>query len=109
MTIVTMYQDKNQLYTGFEVSGHAGFAESGQDIICSAISILIINTINSIESFTEDFFSYEEDEDQGYMRFSLDETCSAATQLLLKSMVLGLSEIQKQHKSKYLKLKFEEV
>lgn len=108
MTIVTMYQDKSRQYTGFKIMGHSGYADAGEDIICSAISVLAINTINSIETFVTDIYSYEEDEALGYMKFSLENT-NHDTQLLLKSLVLGLSTIQKQYKSKYLKVKFEEV
>ena len=34
--------------------GHAGFAKRGKDIVCSAVSVLLINTVNSIKCFTED-------------------------------------------------------
>ena len=27
--------------------GHAGYAEEGQDIVCAAVSALVINTVNS--------------------------------------------------------------
>lgn len=60
MTTVTIYQTKNGIYKGFELSGHAGYAKNGADIVCAAISMLTTNTINSIETFTDDFFSYEE-------------------------------------------------
>ena len=63
MTTVTIYQTKNGIYKGFELSGHAGYAKSGADIVCAAISMLTTNTINSIETFTDDFFSYEENEE----------------------------------------------
>ena len=34
----------------FSVSGHAGFAESGGDIVCAAASVLIFTCINALES-----------------------------------------------------------
>ena len=39
------------------MQGHAGYAEPGQDIVCAAVSALVINTINAIEAFTEDDFA----------------------------------------------------
>ena len=33
--------------------------KSGQDIVCAAVSVLIINTVNSLEAFTEDEVSGE--------------------------------------------------
>ena len=103
-----MFFNDKQQYTGFEVNDHAAFSYAGKDIVCAGISILVINTINSIESFTDDFISYDVDEKTGYIRFSLDGEGSAESKVLLQAMVLGLSELEKQYK-KYLKLKFEEV
>ena len=28
--------------------------EEGQDIVCAAVSVLVINTVNAIEQFTDD-------------------------------------------------------
>ena len=108
MTMITIFVDNKQNYTGFEVSGHAGYAQAGEDIVCAAISVLVTTTINSIEEFTDDFFGYEEDEKSGYMSFTLEETSSAEAQLLLRSMVLGLSQISKQYDS-YCKMIIREV
>jgi uncharacterized protein YsxB (DUF464 family) len=54
MTHITFFKNSEKEITGFYSAGHAGYAESGSDIICSAISVLTINTINSIEAFTDD-------------------------------------------------------
>ncbi|MCI8624465.1 MAG: ribosomal-processing cysteine protease Prp [Provencibacterium sp.] len=38
-------------YRGFEVSGHAGYAEKGSDIVCAAVTTsvqLVINTITDV-------------------------------------------------------------
>ena len=52
---------------GFDVSGHAGYSEAGSDIVCAAVSALVINAVNSIEKFTEDETSCVSDEDTGMM------------------------------------------
>ncbi|MCQ4871882.1 ribosomal-processing cysteine protease Prp [Blautia producta] len=56
MTYITFYQDSDGVVTGFDTSRHAGYAKQGEDIICAAISALVINAVNSIEEFTEDAF-----------------------------------------------------
>ena len=33
----------NGRYSGFSCSGHAGYAESGSDIVCAAVSVLVIS------------------------------------------------------------------
>lgn len=35
-------------YTGFSVSGHAGYAESGADIVCASVSSAVQLTANAI-------------------------------------------------------------
>ena len=69
--MITVSRIKNEYgnYVGFCCSGHAGYAESGSDIICSAVSALVINTINSIEAFTEDKFSCAQEEKSGRIEF----------------------------------------
>ena len=49
-----IFRNDNYVICGFKLSGHAGFAEEGSDIVCSAVSMLVINTINCIEEFTEE-------------------------------------------------------
>ena len=51
--------------TGFQTEGHAEYADPGQDIVCAAVSVLIINTMNAIELYTEDAFSVFSDEETG--------------------------------------------
>ena len=47
--------------TDITVDGHAGYAEPGKDIICSAVTILTFNLIKSIESLTGDKIKYKDD------------------------------------------------
>ena len=43
-----MYNEAESI-TGFEFKGHAGFAESGQDIVCAACSLVSIGLLNAID------------------------------------------------------------
>ena len=47
-------EKSNDTYVSFRSKGHAGYAPAGEDIVCAAVSALIITTVNSIETFTED-------------------------------------------------------
>ena len=109
MTKITVRKTGTGRYTGFTCIGHAGYAEAGSDIICAAVSILVINTINSIDSFTEDKMNLVTNEDEGLIDVRFPSTVSEKTTLLLDSMVLGLKEVKSQYGRKYLKLQFEEV
>ena len=94
-------------YLSFSIEGHAGFARKGKDIVCAAVSILVINTINSIEQFTNVAFEMEHSED-GYVSWKFTETTDDRVDLLMDSMILGLQQIESQN-SKFFSLEIEEV
>ena len=48
MTKIIFYKSGNIFY-GFEEKGHTGYAEAGEDILCSAISAMTMLIINAIE------------------------------------------------------------
>ena len=48
MTTITFYKT-NGVYYGFEEQGHTGYGESGEDILCSALSSMTMLIINAIE------------------------------------------------------------
>ena len=106
-----IYHRKKEL-CGYRISGHAGFAQEGEDIVCSAVSILAINTANAIEQFTSMPFCCEADEQKGgYLKviFSdIEKGIDHDALLLLKTMVMGLEDLSKEYK-KYIRLKYKEV
>lgn len=111
MIKVNIYRnDKNQIVR-FQLEGHADFDEEGSDIVCSAVTVLVFNTINCIEAFTDEPFQCDTDEKNGgflsYVLTELEEE-NHDTQLLLKTMVHGLCEIEKEY-SDYISVKNREV
>ena len=52
MTNIIIRKNTDGEYRGFKLEGHAGSGEYGKDIVCAAISILSINTVNSLEKFS---------------------------------------------------------
>lgn len=93
---------------GFCVSGHAGFEETGKDIVCASVSVLAINTVNAIKSFTDDRFSLQYDED-GKIDMIMKATLSPATQVLLDTFELGMTSIYEEYGHDYINIKIEEV
>ncbi|MGN0472599.1 MAG: ribosomal-processing cysteine protease Prp [Lachnospiraceae bacterium] len=106
MIAVTVLRDGDRI-SGFESSGHAGFADSGKDIVCAAVSILIINTVNSMEEFTGQVFGTESED--GHIYCTLAKPYDQDAQLLLNAMVFGLQNIRQEYGKKYLRLDFKEV
>ena len=43
---------------GIEISGHAGYAEAGKDIVCAGVTALVQTLIKSIEGLTQDKIQY---------------------------------------------------
>ena len=98
MIKVTIYKTERQEYAGFDMEGHAGYAEA------------VINALNSIERFTDDETSCVSDEDTGSIEFRFDGIPSHDATLLLDSMILGLEEIEDSNDyEKYIDIIFKEV
>ncbi len=98
----------NDEYRQLQAFGHAEYDDYGKDIICSAVSVLIINTANSLEKFTGDLVLAETYED-GTTEILIKEHPSAEAVLLMDSLVLGLEGIQNQYGKKYLSVDYKEV
>lgn len=107
MTKITVYC-KNNAYTGFRMEGHAGYANEGEDIVCAGISVLAINFMNSIEQLTTDKFSQYEHENDGIIEFEFTDNISSEAELLTKSLVLGLEQLEKEYKD-FISLDYKEV
>ena len=105
MVTATVVKDPSG-YISFECSGHAGFMKKGKDIVCSAISMLTINTANSIMTLTDTKISV--DENDGFISWRFEGTpCEKAT-LLMDSLLIGLRSVEEDYKG-YLTLRIEEV
>ena len=48
MTKITFFR-QNGIFWGFQETGHTGFGEEGDDILCSAISAMTMLILNTIE------------------------------------------------------------
>ena len=66
MIKVTFFKKQGN-FTGFEISGHSGFAEEGSDIVCSAVSsvaYMVANTLTEVSKVKADIVL-----DDGYLKF----------------------------------------
>lgn len=110
--MTTMMIRKTSLgeYKSFTCMGHANYAKFFQkDIVCAAISALVINTINSIEEIGKDPVEVRTNEDTGFIDCRFNTKISQASIVLMRSLELGLQAIEQQYGNKYFELKFEEV
>ena len=62
MTKIVFYRS-NGIFWGFEEQGHTGYADAGEDILCSALSAMTMLIINTIEVSYASDVDYEIDDD----------------------------------------------
>jgi len=104
MVKVSIYNnDEGKIY-GFRCHGHAGYAEQGQDIVCAAASALVINAMNSIDTFSSDTYEYKVEEETGTVEFKIVSTLSSVSELLLNSLILGLQGIMEEYGQDYIQI-----
>ena len=61
MTTITFYKTDG-FYYGFEEQGHTGYGESGDDVLCAALSAMTMLVINTVEVAYASSIDYEIDE-----------------------------------------------
>ena len=96
MTTVTVFSEGDRL-TGFEVSGHSGYAEAGADIVCAAIT----STVRLVEATVNDVMglaaSVKVMSKSGAIEFrlpgSLGQTAESTCQALLTGLMLYFTEL----------------
>ena len=81
--------------SGFEISGHTGAGEAGQDIVCSAVSsaaYLVANTVLEVLKIQAGAVVRD-----GYMKFVIPNENLSETKVLTDGLVLHLTELQSQY------------
>lgn len=99
---------KNGVYRSFKCSGHAGFAEYGNDVVCAAVSMLVINTVNAIDELTGCCISLDEnDSENGKLAISFPGGTDEKAGLLMDAMLLGIKQVAEDH-DEYVSLNIED-
>lgn len=79
---------------GVTIEGHAGYAETGHDIVCAGVSALVQTLIQSVEDLTGDAIEYTMQPGFVEVRFL---TFSDESRVLLDSALIGLQMIAEAH------------
>ena len=74
------------------VSGHAGYAEAGKDIVCAGVTALVQGLIKSIEDLTSDQIQYDIAPGRADIQF---KDLSGAGKLLVDSFFLGICAVER--------------
>ena len=98
---------ENQTIKTIEATGHSGYAEAGQDIVCSAVSTLLETLANGLTEIVKAKAEIKIDEDVPHLSVTLTETdkekCKLA-QVLMSSTLLGLKGVADGYR-KFIKIK----
>ncbi len=91
-----LFRSADGLWTGYELRGHADWADAGQDIVCAATSMLAINCVNSLESVCQ--VQAQVTEGDGRLSATLPDKMSPQqshdAQVLLAALCQGLKDLQ---------------
>ena len=71
MVKVTFYLNHQNRISGFDSMDHAGYGQEGSDIVCAAVSALVINCINSVEELTHTDYTVDMNEQDASIRFRI--------------------------------------
>ena len=95
---------KGNLLCGYEIKGHSGYGEYGNDTVCAAVSstaIMAANTVTDIMNINADAVAEE-----GYLRFTVTQVDGLEeSQAVLRGLELFLNELCKQY-PKNVKVKY---
>ncbi|BCJ86026.1 ribosomal-processing cysteine protease Prp [Effusibacillus dendaii] len=91
MIQVNIHRDWQGHIDSFRAAGHSLFAENGNDIVCAAVSILVQNCVNSIETLLHVTIPAVSKDGLVECKIPpLDDSLAKQVQLLLESMAYGL-------------------
>ena len=97
---------ENQTIKTIEATGHSGYAEEGQDIVCSAVSTLMETLANGLTEIVKANAIVKVDAEIPVLSVTLNETdkekCKLA-QVLMSSTLLGLKGVSSGF-SKFIKI-----
>lgn len=95
MIRITIFEKDEQVQR-LVVKGHAGYAKEGSDIVCSAVSSIVITSVNAILRLDAQAITYEEKE--GFISIEVLTHGNVVDTLILNLIEL-LKELEKQYRN----------
>ena len=90
---------ENDRITGFSISGHSGYAEAGQDIVCAAISAVVTMAEATINDVCGAKAKVRVKDEQARITLTLPTSCDEeeAVQAVLSGMMLTLISLREDY------------
>ena len=100
-TTVAFYRRPDGRQTGYRAAGHTGYAESGADIVCAAVSALTQATLNGLKGVLKAPTMFEVDDRAAMLEVRLapeaTEDQVAQAQLLLVTLQEAIEAIERSY------------
>ena len=90
---------ENDRITGFSISGHSGYAEAGQDIVCAAISAVVSMAEATINDVCGAKAKVRVKDEQARITLTLPASCDEeeSVQAVLSGMMLTLISLREDY------------
>ncbi|MEG1612875.1 MAG: ribosomal-processing cysteine protease Prp [Clostridia bacterium] len=96
MTTVKVLKINNKIVS-IECVGHTGYAEHGEDIVCSALSSIVQTAALGLLQVAKINVTLKIDEDKGYFFMTLPENISKERRhdadMILETLLLGVADL----------------
>ncbi len=96
MTKVKFFRENNK-FVGVHCEGHTGYADSGSDIVCAALSSIIQTAVLGLMQVAGIAVDYHIDEENGTLSASLPKVITSQkshdADIILKTAYLGASDL----------------
>ena len=107
MINILILKDNQKNIKFIEATGHSGYAESGYDIVCSAVSTLMQSLAVGLTEVVKVSVDVKIDEAIPYMSVSLIDN-NEKVQTLMQTTVLSLKQVANEF-TKHIKIKEKQV
>lgn len=97
MTKVNLLTLANGDLVGFRITDHSGFAESGSDIVCSAISSAAYMTANTVTEIIKVSAEIDVNESDGGMLLRVFQKDATACRDILQGFKLHMLALEEQY------------
>ncbi len=90
------FLERDGMLLGYEVSGHAGYAQKGEDIVCAAVSALTQTALIGLSEVVKAPVDWSVDEKKARLSARVLKSSEGA-QLILRTLEAGLRSIAEQY------------
>lgn len=111
MINVILSYNRDRYFEGFQITGHANYKPYGEDIVCSAVSILgytVIRSLIEVVNIPEDKIQYKKDEKIGFLELMIKNISNDKineVELIMKAFEVGIKSIMESY-PKYITLEY---